>query len=86
MNCSMYATEPEDDGHVKFCKPVDNHDETDTCTSNSTAAVTAPFAVVMPEYTIGSKKKKGIKKRCSGNGNSANHKMLKLSHLEDSED
>lgn len=88
----FYATESEDDGCIKFCKPVDDHDETDACASNSTTAVTAPFAVVMPEYTIGSKKKKDIKKRCLGNGNSATkssgatHKMLKLSHLEDSED
>lgn len=40
----------------------------------------------MPEYTVGSKKKKVSKKTNFNIGNSSTHKMLKLSHLEENED
>ena len=74
----------EDDSHIVFTRPVtDDHTDGSADESNST---TASFTVVMPEYVIGSKKKKVTKKTCSGTRNSSTHKMLKLSHLEDHED
>ena len=58
---------------------MDDNDEIDASKS-----VTASFTVVMPEYTIGSKKKRVTKKTCSGAGSgSSTHKKLKLSHLDD---
>ena len=70
----------EDDSHIMFTKPAtDDNDETDTSKSK-----TASFTVVMPEYTIGTKKKKVTKKTSldAGNNSSNTHKVLKLSHLE----
>lgn len=75
----------EDDSHIMFTKlkpAVDDNGETD-----ASKYTTASFTVVMPEYTIGSKKRKIIKKTClGGESSSSTHKMLKLSHLEDYED
>ena len=73
-----------DDSRIVFTKPVTD-DQTSGATDTSDSTTTS-FTVVMPEYVIGSKKKKVAKKTCSGTGNSSTHKMLKLSHLEDHED
>ena len=67
---------------TKLKSAVGGNDETE-----ASKCATASFTVVMPEYTIGSKKKKVIKKTCLGaESNSSTHKMLKLSHLENDED
>ena len=67
---------------TKLKPAVDSNDETD-----ASKCATASFNVVMPEYTIGSKKKKVIKKTCLGaESSSSTHKLLKLSHLDDEDD
>ena len=87
--CSTVVTqlfciiELEDGSQIKFNKPVVNeHGEEHGGPDGSYSS----FTVVMPEYTIGSKKKKVIKKTCVDTRNSSAHRMLTLSHLEDNED
>jgi len=72
--------ELEDNSSIKFRKPAMD-DQVKTATSTTTS-----FAVVMPEYTIGTKKKKVIKKTSTCTESNFAEKMLKLSHLEDNED
>lgn len=80
-NC-VSETQDLEDGHVKFNKPVIKNDQSQV-ESNST---TTSFTVVMPEYTVGSKKKRVVKQTSLRTGNSTAQSMLKLSHLEDNEE